>query len=160
MNSILKQWVTELGLRHQGCLLSAVRGCDDAPKDDPSKLFIRCFRSMILNSFCGDPSKAASFVEEVHFGALLRRFNDLRKNLDHYPHHYVMHLIHAIEIIGYYHPDMETRENWNTFYRRLVAGLHLNAETKEELDKRLCATEDEFGKRQWSCDGPMKGSDE
>ena len=133
-----------LGLRHQGVLLTAIRGCDTAPKDDPSKLFTRCYRNMVLNCHCGDPQKSVSFIEEVSTEKLYERFHAFRKNLDHYPHHYNMHLIHAIEIVGYKHPVFCHREIWKEFYFRLCRGLHVTPETEGMLDSRLNAEEEHF----------------
>jgi hypothetical protein len=147
--SILKDWVTRLGLRYQGVLLTAVRGCDNAPKEDASKDFSRMYRGMILNTHCADPLKALSFIQvydnpqkEVEI------FTAFRKDLDHYPHHFVMHLVHAIEIIGYKHSDLETRYRWNSFYYRLCKGLHTSPESEAELALRLEADEEAFGREQ------------
>ncbi len=146
MPSVLQDWVMELGLRHQGSLLTGIRGCDTAPKDDSSKMFVRCLRDIILVPFCGDSKKSVSFIEHVDDLELDLRFEAFRKNLDHYPHHYVMHLIHCIEIIGYKHPNNQTKYRWYTYYVILCKGLHLNFETEYELDKRLNAREEDFGK--------------
>lgn len=147
--SILQDWVQELGLRHQGVLLGAVRGCDTAPKGDPSKHFVRMLRGMILNAHCGDPKKAQTYIDDPFgdYDWLRTRFDDFRKNLDHYPHHYVMHVIHAIEIIGYKYPDEIVGAIWLTMYFRLCRGLHVPPEGEEELDARLNADEDTFGQR-------------
>lgn len=154
---ILQDWVLELGLRHQGVLLTAVRGCDTAPKDDPSKLFCRMLRGTFLNAHCGDSRRAQSFIESPFtyklgllspnpFSDLMEQFQAFRKNLDHYPHHYVMHVIHAIEIIGYYHSQQSVADIFRRFYFALVNGLHLTPESKHDLDRRLNADEDSFGK--------------
>lgn len=150
MGSVLKDWVMELGLRHQGVLLTVVRGCDTAPKDDPSKLFTRCIRGVILNCHCGDAVKAvSSFIEKVTDDELVHRFNAFRKNLDHYPHHYVMHVVHAVQIIGYTYPsDDVTRAIWCRFYETLCRGLHVPPESPEMMDRRLNADEETFGKLQ------------
>jgi hypothetical protein len=145
MKSILQDWVMELGLRHQGVLLTVVRGCDTAPKDDPSKLFTRCIRAVILNAHCGDPAKARTFIEAVSPEIQSQRFHAFRKNLDHYPHHYVMHALHALEIIGYKHPDQRQREEFKFFYLILCRGLHVNPETEDQLNERLNADEETFG---------------
>lgn len=158
MKSVLQDWVMELGLRHQGVLLTAVRGCDTSPKNDASKMFIRSYRAKVLNCHCGDPRKAATFIEEVGLDGELDRFRLLRKNVDHLPHHYLMHLIHAIEIVGYKHPDQKVREQWSWFYYKLVHGLHLVQETEEQLDQRLNADEAAFAARDWTCDGPPRRS--
>jgi hypothetical protein len=59
------------------------------------------------------------------------------KEQDALPFHFQMHLMHAIEIIGYKHSDKWIRIWWNDVYNRLVNSMHLNQETKTELDNRL-----------------------
>ncbi len=146
--SILQEWVMELGLRFQGVLLTVIRGCDTAPKQDASKDLTRVLRSDILIPHCGDPFKAKTFIEAVQDSVLVDRFTALVKNLDHYPHHYVMHLVHAIEILGYHHPNSDRRSWYGNFYQRLCRGLHVNPETKEQLEARLGADEETFAKEQ------------
>lgn len=145
MKSVLQDWVASLGLRHQGVLLTAVRGCDTAPKHDPSKMLSRAYRGTILNCHCGDAAKAQTFIEDVRGHDLFERFKAFRKNLDHYPHHYIAHVMHAAEIVGYKHPDEVTRLHWRQFYELLCLGFHVNPETEQQLDERLNADEDSFG---------------
>ncbi len=147
MTSILQDWVMELGLRHQGVLVSAIRGCDGVPKDDDSKGLIRALRCEILNAHCGDPVKAASFIEKVSQNELARRMTAVTANFDHYPVHFIQHLMAAAEIIGYY--DGYCQGNglmWLSFYELLCKKLHVNPETKEQCDKRLDADEKTFAK--------------
>lgn len=146
MKSVLQDWVMELGLRHQGVLVNACRGCDSAPKNDPSKLLTRSFRAIVLNAHCGNPDKAATYIQRVPHEELLRRMAAFLKNLDHYPHHYVMHLIHAAEIVGYKCRTDEQFGFWIDFYFRACKGLHVNPETEEQLDARLNADEETFAK--------------
>lgn len=142
--SVVQDWVSELGLRHQGVLMTVIRGCDTAPKHDPSKLLSRCIREVILNAFVGDPAKAATFIEKCHTDEILTRMRNFRKNLDHYPHHYVMHLTHAAEVIGYKHPEPIIASLWLNFYKDLCHGLHVNPETEPQMDARLLADEIKF----------------
>lgn len=146
VKSVLQDWVMQLPLRHQGVLLTCVRGCDTAPKHDPSKLFTRCLREKILNPFVGDSKKAATFIEWVPTEVFHERFTAFRKNLDHYPHHYVMHVIHAIQVIGYKHSDEDTRIVFKACYLLLCKGLHMKYENEAEMDRRLTLDEIEFAK--------------
>lgn len=146
--SVLQDWVMELGLRHQGVLLTAVRGCDTSPKEDASKALARCYRAAVLNAHCGDPRKARTFIEWVSNDALLWRMREVRKNCDHLPHHYLMHLIHAAQIVGLKHPDPQVAAPWAAFYADMVHGLHLSPETEAELDARLSAGEEAFAAAQ------------
>src|SRR5262245_681192 len=107
MTSILQDWVTELGLRHQGVLLTAIRGCDTVPKHHVSKSLARAIRREILNAHCGDASKSSSFIEDFDPVSLSQIMKDFSGDLDSYPLHYVMHVVHAVEIIGYYLPDCD-----------------------------------------------------
>lgn len=146
MKSILQDWVMELGLRHQGTLLTAVRGCDTVAKDDPSKLLVRALRSAILHAHCGDARKAATFITHLKGDDLLRAFHVFRKSLDHYPHHWLMHFIHAVEIVGYKAP-VEVSGYYRAFYVSLCQSLHMTPETEAELDHRLNADEETFAGR-------------
>lgn len=152
MKSVLQDWVIELGLRHQGVLLTSVRGCDTAPKNDPSKDLQRCLRETFINCFCGDSTKSLSFIEKVSDDELQNRMKAFADSHDEYPHHYVMHIIHASEIIGWYHPNSLTASRWNTFYRTMCKKMHVNSEGKDQLDSRLLADEKTFGKMQENSD--------
>jgi hypothetical protein len=155
MPSVLQDWVQGLGLRHQGTLLTAVRGCDTAMKDEPSKLFVRCFRAAILNAHCKDPRKAATFIQWCEPDEIKARFDAFRKTSEQYPAHYLGHVLHSIQIVGYKHPDHDVRALWLGFYLRMVQAQHLNPETEEQMDDRLNADEETFGARDRSCDGTM-----
>jgi len=141
----LKDWVMELGLRHQGVIVSAIRGYDCATKDDPIKLLARSLRNAILISFDSNPS---SFIDMVPAGEIKERMKPVLKSLDQFHWHYIEHVLFAAEIIGYYHPDEETREIWHWFYTTAVSKMHLYPETKEQLDKRLNADEEAFATKQ------------
>jgi hypothetical protein len=45
--------------------------------------------------------------------------------------------MHAVEIVGYKHPDTEIRDWWRKLYERLANDMHLHPETAAELDRRL-----------------------
>lgn len=153
MSTVMQPWTFNLGLRHQGILLAAVRGCDLIPKGHVSKSIVRALRSDILNSFCVDPKKAASFIEVFSY----QQFIDLTKkflyDLDPYPVHYLLHLTHAAEILGYKHPTLEISDRWRIFYFGVVRKFHMKPETEADLDKRLNATEEEFKESQEILEG-------
>lgn len=139
--SVMQAWVERLGLRHQGVLLGAIRGCDSLPKEDASKPLARALRFYILNSYDENPK---SFIDKVSIEELKERMEKVLHNFDHYPLHYIMHVIYAAEILGYKHPECQVRVAWYGFYKRFVRKLHLNVETEWELDNRLLAPEEEF----------------
>jgi hypothetical protein len=146
MKSILQDWVSTLGLRHQGVMLTAVRGCDTASKHHHSKLLTQFYRGSILNTHCAPNVKPGSFIKRPWEQPAA--FADARRHFlqshDELPHHFVMHLVHAAEIVGYHHPDEDLRHAWREFYLEACRKLHMNPETPEELDARLGADEASF----------------
>ncbi len=56
---------------------------------------------------------------------------------DGLPHHFQLHLMHAVEILGYKHPDERIRHWWLGFYNRIVHSMHLWPEDEGQLDTRL-----------------------
>jgi hypothetical protein len=143
--SVLQDWVMNLGLRHQGVLVSGIRGYDCASKDDPIKLLTRSFRDAIMVSFDTKPS---SFIDKVPTSEIKKRMEPVLGSMDQYHWHYLEHLLFASEIIGYYHPYPGIREIWNWFYTKAVKKIHLNPETKDQMDSRLNADEESFSKKQ------------
>ncbi|MCH8908916.1 MAG: hypothetical protein IH840_17665 [Candidatus Heimdallarchaeota archaeon] len=59
------------------------------------------------------------------------------KNCDEYPLHFVLHLMHAIEVVGYKHPNAKTRTLFYEAYTTIVSGFHLRPESPEDLDARM-----------------------
>lgn len=59
------------------------------------------------------------------------------RSLDELPHHFQLHFMHAVEILGYKHPDPAVRRWWLLVYQRLVLDMHLTPETESALDYRL-----------------------
>jgi hypothetical protein len=141
MKSILQAWVTELGLRHQGVLLTAVRGCDTWSKYSAEKPLIREMRGLILVAF--DPRElefAEGFMTRFPNPNGDNAFQSLLSNIDGLPVHYVMHVMHAVEILGFKHPDKEVRSAYQDRYARLAEKFHLYPEDVYDMDERL--TED------------------
>ena len=146
--TIIKEWVSQLGLRHQGVLISAVRGPDGVNRDDPIKNIVRMYRGIILNSHCGDINNAISYMTPFNYDELNLLGRQVVKSLDHYNIHFWLHLLHAIEIIGYHHPDNIISEAFSNLYRLFCRKMHIQPETKDYLDHRLNLDETAFGQQQ------------
>lgn len=132
-HSVVRPWVAYCTFKEQTVLLTALRGCDGLPREDPSKLLTRELRSVILmNADQDDPKFMANPPGTVEL-ARARFIADL----DHYPTHWLMHFTHACEVIGYQHPDEALRVYWFDLYKEIVHGLHLNVERPAQLAKRL-----------------------
>ncbi len=137
MKSVLQDWVMELPLREQGTLLTVVRGCDLAPKhplDSLERQLTAAFRGAILVAH--DP-------REIDYGPGCFMLSEppvklfkLNK-LEHYPLHFVSHVIHAAEVIARRHPNDGKRVKWLMIYMSAVKSLHLNIEREEQMFERL-----------------------
>lgn len=138
MPSMIREWVTRLPLRHQGVILAGMRGCDVAPKnpyDSPERQLVAYLRWVTCNP--ADPREvgmAGSYMQNwapTHWK---------QSDLGHYPLHWVSHLMHAYQVVGYSHPDQSIGLECFRIYVKFVEGLHLKIETADEMDRRL--TED------------------
>lgn len=153
MSSVTQEWTHGLTMMQQSVLLTAVRGPDGIPKYGSIKMLLRWYRRCILkSSFLGrvmhdpiDPDGGSFLGASLdandsidHWTCrMLAHVNDYLKTLDGIPHHFQLHFMHAVEILGYKHPDDEIRHWWRTLYIRLANDMHLHAETEAELDERL-----------------------
>ncbi len=148
IQSVLQEWVMRLPLRLQGVLVSAIRGCDTVARHDHSKVLARVYRAEILNAHGMDPKKSKSFILWAEIPETLEMMKKFLNDCDHLPSHYVMHLLHAAEILGYTHHNMERRDMWASFYRTACNKYHLRPETYAEMLARLTKNEDDFHKAQ------------
>jgi hypothetical protein len=156
-SGILQPWVAQLELRLQGVLLTVVRGCDTVPKEDPSKDLSRAIRGAMLHTHVADATQSRSFIETCEPEELSRRIVEVIKSHDQLPRHFIMHLIHAIEILGYKYPEDSQRKVWHQGYSLFCHYLHMNPETERQMDQRLGADEETFAKQQAIMDNPIDG---
>lgn len=143
--SVQPSWCLALPLQQQSVLLLAARGPDGIAKAHPCKDVQRAYRGTVLVAAkygrCLEwGEKADSFMslelmtKENDWNWLLDNFF---KHADDLPHHFFMHLMHGVEILGYKHPDERFKTRWNAFYERCVKELHLVVESELEMDARL-----------------------
>jgi hypothetical protein len=134
--SMLRDWVMELTLREQGTLLVALRGCDSAPKfplDSPERRMTAALRYAICVPFDErevDASPGCFMLSQPPADVKLSHF-------EHYPQHWVGHVIHACEVLGYRHPDPEYSAAWWRLYTGFCRSLHVNPETEQQMTQRL-----------------------
>lgn len=138
--SVLQDWVTKLQLREQGTLLTAVRGCDLEPKqwtatgfsDSPGRRLTAFIRWCFMNP--ADPREVD--IPGAFFQS--KPPEDFKPSeFGHLPQHWYAHAMHALEIIAYRHPNRNIGATAFQLYDRMVRNLHLNLETKAEMDERL-----------------------
>jgi hypothetical protein len=153
MTVVIQEWVQRLPMMQQTVLLTAIRGPDGIAKYGSIKMLLRWYRRCVLlsaidgrvltnpidingGSFTG-PSLSADDSLDPWQDRMMSYVNSYMRELDAIPHHYQMHFMHAVEIVGYKHPDETISLWWQQLYMRLVNDLHLHPESVYELDLRL-----------------------
>jgi len=148
MGSVLQDWAEELPLRFQGTLLTAVRGCDFEPKTwtrtgvaySPGRRLASFIRYCFMNP--ADPREVDAEEGAFFMSSAPEKFKP--SEFGHLPQHWYSHAMHALEIVGYYHPDPAIAAMAANLYIKMVKNMHLNVETKEQQWTRL--TEDRIAK--------------
>lgn len=55
----------------------------------------------------------------------------------HLPEHWYAHVMHALEVVAYYHPDETVGRKAEVCYYKMVTNLHLRPESQEDMIKRF-----------------------
>lgn len=135
--SVIKEWVSELPFTQQALLMLALRGADGMPKHNTAKNVVHYLRDVILHAaypdYDGTP-EGFMRADYENFGLVVKMFWG---DTDAYPMHFLMHLIHAAEVVGYNHPNKTMRGQWLAFYELACKNLHMNPESKRQLNSRL-----------------------
>lgn len=142
IESVLHDWVHTLPFQQQALLMTGMRGPDGHDKHCHAKAIVRFLRGAVLkpagdwngtnnNDFMWGQYK---YLHVEIFEQLSQAFFD---DHDAYPHHFLMHLIHCAEVVGYKHPDNEVRSYWLEFYMAACDSFHMYPETMEQMDDRL-----------------------
>lgn len=137
MSCVVQAWMHVLSWKQQAVILAAIRGCDGKEKTDPSKTIVRLLRSSVLHNADPNGTFISAMTDDERFAKATGEYLD---DLDHYPVHFVLHLMFAAEIIGYMGPP-GLRSRWKGFYVSTVRAMHLNPETAEQMMDRLADPE-------------------
>jgi hypothetical protein len=141
MKSVLQDWVMDLPLREQGTLLTAVRGCDFEAKSwssrgvaySPGRRLTAFIRFCFMNP--ADPREVN--YEEGSFFMSNPPEPFKPSEFGHLPQHWYSHAMHALEVIGYRHPNTELSRKAYFLYVAMVHNLHLEPERLEAFETRL-----------------------
>ena len=143
--SVQPEWCRQLPVQQQSVLFLAGRGPDGVAKFHPCKTIQIAYRACVFvaakyGRLLEYGEKADTFMSLEVFADADRwhaAVKEFFRHQDEIPHHYLMHLMHGVQILGYKHPDGRTRDRWRLFYYDMVEDLHLNPETEEQMDERL-----------------------
>lgn len=145
VRSVQPDWCLALPIQQQSVLLLATRGPDGIPKRHPCKRIQAAYRGTVLVAAkygrllrWGEQADTFMSLHDMANGQLWdAAVNAFFWSIDELPHHFVLHLLHGTEIIGYNHPDPAFATAWKEFYLRGCEDMHLNPETEREMDNRL-----------------------
>jgi hypothetical protein len=162
--SVQPTWMVMLPLQQQSVLLLAARGPDGIGKSHPAKVVQRAYRATVL--LAGRYGRPLEWGEKGDSFMCLEQFarndpkvgedgwklptwadavDDFFREMDTLPHHFLMHLYHGAQILGYKHPDSRFANRWGSFYLRACDDLHLQHENERQMDARLW----DWGRAEW-----------
>lgn len=131
---VVRDWIKPLTWKQQTVLLTAIRGCDDRPMNDPAKPILREYRSIVVHDAVPSGESGEGFMNNFTDEEL----DTFIEYVEEYPLHWFTHFLHAVEIVGFKHPDEDIRGRWNDLYEILCKeGLQVNPESRSRLDERL-----------------------
>ena len=141
MQPVLRDWVMVLPRRVQGTLLTAIRSCDLSPKPfDPERTTSDRAITAYLRWLIMVPADPREVDRPGAFMRSQPPENWKPSEWGHYPQHWVSHLMHTAQVCAYCHPAAVHQNNCWSIYDRIVRGLHLRTESRQEMMRRL--TED------------------
>ncbi len=158
--SVLQDWVMQLPFMQQSVLIAAMRGPDGVEKRHKSKLLCRWLRRCIVisafdrialdnphhpggGSYTG-PSCSSNVMNDLWEVPMDDVVKQYLSSIDDLPHHFHLHFLHGVEILGYKHISERIRAWWLKTYLRFVHDMHLAPETQEQLDYRLNDNEQQW----------------
>lgn len=131
--SIIADWLFGLSWKMQTICLEMLRGPDTHHTPTVKKLARWCRVQLIKNA---DPNTSfmKKGVDEIKYLSL----EDISDELEYCTGHYIAHFVQMIACIGYFHPDTEIGLTAMKYYKHIVEhDLHLNVETRDEMERRL-----------------------
>jgi hypothetical protein len=161
---VLQDWAMRVPLMQQTVLMTAIRGPDGVAKYHPVKPILRWYRRCLLlsaldgevisnpydprgGSFTGPSIDMPARTLPQTRSPFWELDMDLKVDeafacMDEMALHFWLHLMHAVEIMGYKHDDARIAKWWQELYVRMVDAFHLYPESIGDLDKRLGDTRD------------------
>lgn len=124
----MQKWTHDLTWKEQSALLTAIRGSDEVFNEDVRAL-VRWIRRVVLY----DADVKGKFV---HNGRILPR-EKVKPTFEYMTVHFVTHIMHALEIIGYKHPGFIISKQAEECYKTICEVLHCNPEDVKQMNARL-----------------------
>jgi hypothetical protein len=146
--SVLQDWVVTIPIRMQSTLILGLRGPDThvAPG---IKTITRWLRGLAFKP--GNPDNVKEFMHSMP-EAIVKK-GPTAKELEFCTQHYYSHLMHALEVVAYKHPNEAASRMALDRYIAMCVAFHLPVETTMEFEDRL-------GTKKWPGGGQPDTFDE
>jgi hypothetical protein len=131
MASVLQLWTDKISLKAQAVLISAIRRPDGVNAKYSSDI-VRWIRANTLND--GNAGKG-DFLKTNDLPSVEDK--EFQKEFVTLSLHAVLHIIHAVEVIGYCHPDEDIQTAGTNFYTDICDMFHMNHEGINIMKLRL-----------------------
>lgn len=132
MPSVLQPWLETIPIRMQSTLLLGLRGPDTHACPN-LKTITRWLRGLTFKP--GNPGNVNEFMHDTP--ARIIEKGPAAKELEFCSQHYYSHLMHAIEVVAYRHPDKNIRGMALYRFIDMCSAFHLPVESKDDFEKRL-----------------------
>ena len=132
MSSVLQPWMEELSWKEQTVILCALRGSDSHGSPD-MKAITRWIRRVALKNAA--PSQ--TFMRDEGFPEIYEIAEKRPLILDMLHVHFLSHMMHALQVIGYRHPDAVVANRACHAYYQICEYLHVGAELNAAMRLRL-----------------------
>jgi hypothetical protein len=130
--SVLQDWVVRIPIRMQSTLVLGLRG-PDIHVAPGIKTITRWLRGLTFKP--GNPDNVKEFMHSQPDDIFEK--GPVAKELEFCTQHYYSHLMHALEVVAYKHPNASAARIALDRYRAMCAAFHLPNETPEEFEDRL-----------------------
>ena len=126
-SSVLQEWVCALSWKKQTVLIGAIRA-PDLPISAQFKRVSTWLRLQILEN--ADPD--TGFMRD----AVLPTFDDVEKEFERFPLHCGHHILLAMQVIAFEHPDRGVRWMARDWYFLALRLQHVNPENLGQYEAR------------------------
>lgn len=130
MPSVLQDWVQGISFKKQTVMIGAIR-CPDVVHPLSLKRITVWIRNTVLRN--ADP--LSGFMHGALSGEL-PLLETVDREFERLHLHTAHHIMLAMEVIGFEHPESEVRDNAWKFYSDCVRAQHLNPETRGQYESR------------------------
>jgi len=133
MVSVLQPWLEEIPIRMQSTLILGLRGPDTHAAPNV-KAICRWLRGLAFKP--GNPDNVMEFMKTELPERIFEK-GLTAKELEFCSQHFYSHLMHALEVVKYTHPQGVVRSHAGLLYWDMCNLMHLSTETKEDFYMRL-----------------------